>query len=438
MNSSITLPIKIIGAGLAGSECAWQLAKRGISVELYEMRPKKLTPAHKTGNFAELVCSNSLKSVDPLHPAGILKKEMELLDSLIIKTAKQFALPAGKALAVDREKFSKKITETLNQHSNIKVINEEVKEIPSGTTVIATGPLTSDALTQEIIKITGEKFLYFYDAISPIVYADSINYEKMFFGSRYEDSDDYLNSPLTEQEYYKFWHELVNAEVTNLKDFEKLIFFEACLPIEEMARRGKNTLLYGPLKPIGLKSPFPKKMYAVVQLRRETLDNDSFSMVGFQTRLKWGEQKRVFRLIPGLEEAEFVRFGQMHRNTYINAPKELDIFYRLKKEPNIFLAGQITGVEGYLESAATGLVVALYIYQFLNGEPNPLPFTTALGALGRHLTLSNPKNFQPSGITLGMFLPPSKKMKRKEKAKFVAIRAKKEIEEWIEKVVAKY
>lgn len=352
--------ITVVGAGLAGAEAAWQIARQGIKVELYEMRPVKMTPAHHTQNFGELVCSNSLKGAGLDNAAGLLKEEMRRLNSLLIQVADKHAVPAGGALAVDREKFSQEITQTLENHPLIKVHREEVKEIPqSEIVIIATGPLTSDDLAEEIQKLTGEESLAFYDAAAPIVTLESIDLNKAFWASRYDKGDpDYLNCPMTEEEYKIFYEELCKAEKAEVKGFEKGKVFEGCMPVEVMAARGEKTLTFGPLKPVGLVDPRTgKRPYAVVQLRKENLDGTLMNMVGFQTNLKWGEQKRVFRLIPGLENAEFVRYGVMHRNTFLNAPKVLKADFSLKENPNLFFAGQITGVEGYVESIASGLVV---------------------------------------------------------------------------------
>jgi methylenetetrahydrofolate--tRNA-(uracil-5-)-methyltransferase len=402
----MTQPVHIVGAGLAGSECAFQLAERGVPVVLHEMRPAKSTPAHKTGDFAELVCSNSLRSDDPHHAAGLLKRELEAFGSLILGTAREAAVPAGGALAMDRDRFARRVTERLRTHPAVEVREEEVTAIPEGDVVLATGPLTSDALARALAELLGSEYLYFYDAIAPIVEADSLDMSKLFWQSRYGkgEGDDYLNAPMSREEYQAFYDALVTAEVLPLHDFEEGLFFEGCLPIEELARRGVDTLRYGCMKPVGLTGPDGRRPWAVVQLRQENLAKSHLNLVGFQSRMKWPEQKRVFRLIPGFERAEFVRLGQVHRNTFINAPTHLDLFYRVKASPRVRLAGQITGVEGYLESAATGLAIALYLALERGGRaPEPLPPTTALGALARHLTESDPKRFQPANINYGLF-----------------------------------
>jgi methylenetetrahydrofolate--tRNA-(uracil-5-)-methyltransferase len=426
-------PVTIVGAGLAGSECAWQLARRGIEVILCEMRPGQGTPAHQSGEFAELVCSNSLRSDDPDHPAGLLKREMEALGSLIIAAARLSAVPAGGALAVDRDRFAASITETLANHPRITIQRGEVTEIPAGPTVLATGPLTSPALSVALRGVLGEEYLYFYDAIAPIVEADSLDLSKMYWASRYGkgEGDDYLNSALDKETYLAFHQALVEAEIAPLHDFERSLFFEGCLPLEEMAVRGIDTLRFGPMKPVGLEPPDGSRPWAVVQLRRENLAHSQFNLVGFQSRLKWPEQKRVFSMIPGLENAEFVRLGQIHRNTFINSPTQLDEKYRLRARPEVRLAGQITGVEGYLESAATGLAIGLYLAAEQAGHRlAPFPATTALGALARHLTESDPHRFQPANINFGLFTPVDGKMKRADRRLRLAERSREELAAW--------
>ena len=413
------MKVGIIGGGLAGSEAAWYLANKGVKVNLYEMRPKKMTPAHKTGNLGELVCSNSLGSKELSTASGLLKKEMELLNSLIIKAAKEAYVPAGQALAVDREKFSKFITETLENHKNVNIIREEIKDIndlSEDIILIASGPLTSENLSNSLKNLIGENYLYFYDAIAPIVYADSIDFSKGFWGSRYgKGGNDYFNLPMTKEEYERFYKALISAQQVPLKDFERN-YYEACLPIEEIARRGKETLLYGPLKPVGLIDPKTgKRPYAVVQLRKENKEGTLFNLVGFQTKLTYPEQKRVFRLIPGLENAEFARLGQIHRNTYINSPRLLNKDLSLKKKDNIFFAGQITGVEGYSESAASGIYAAINIFRKLNGkEPLIFPKETMIGALINYITDENKKEFQPIGANFGILPPLKEKIKDKK------------------------
>lgn len=427
--------ITVVGAGLAGAEAAWQIARQGIKVELYEMRPVKMTPAHHTQNFGELVCSNSLKGAGLDNAAGLLKEEMRRLNSLLIQVADKHAVPAGGALAVDREKFSQEITQTLENHPLIKVHREEVKEIPqSEIVIIATGPLTSDDLAEEIQKLTGEESLAFYDAAAPIVTLESIDLNKAFWASRYDKGDpDYLNCPMTEEEYKIFYEELCKAEKAEVKGFEKGKVFEGCMPVEVMAARGEKTLTFGPLKPVGLVDPRTgKRPYAVVQLRKENLDGTLMNMVGFQTNLKWGEQKRVFRLIPGLENAEFVRYGVMHRNTFLNAPKVLKADFSLKENPNLFFAGQITGVEGYVESIASGLVAGLNAVRRLQNSPTMIfPEETALGALARHLEGSPSVDFQPMSINYGLLPPLEKKIKAKrEKNLQISQRALGKLEEF--------
>jgi len=411
--------IVIIGAGLAGSEAAWQAAKRGIRVKLYEMRPQKSTPAHKTGDFAELVCSNSLRAVSLENAAGLLKEEMRRLESLIVSCAEMTRVPAGGALAVDRHSFSRRVTEFLCGHPLIEVCREEIKEIPpDGIVVIATGPLTSPALAESIGRFTGEQYLYFYDAVAPIVAADSINMDKVFLSSRYEKGEAaYLNCPFNKEEYEVFWHALVTAERVPPRVFEREIHFEGCMPVEVLAARGKETLLYGPMKPVGLIDPRTgKRPYAVVQLRRENAQGTMYNLVGFQTSLKWDEQRRVFRLIPGLEEAEFIRYGVMHRNTYINSPLLLKPTFQCRRRPSLFFAGQITGVEGYIESAASGLVAGINAARVAAGkEAVVFPPETAHGALAHYITTADPKYFQPMNVNFGLFPPLEERLKDKRK-----------------------
>jgi methylenetetrahydrofolate--tRNA-(uracil-5-)-methyltransferase len=426
-------PVHIIGGGLAGSECAWQLAERGVPVVLHEMRPVKGTPAHKTGDLAELVCSNSLRSDDPFHAAGLLKREMETFGSLIIGSARRAAVPAGSALALDRDRFAALVTEAIRRHPRIELRREEVTEIPDGEVVIATGPLTSEAMSAGLQRLLGSEYLYFYDAIAPIVEAESLDLSKLFWQSRYGkgEGEDYLNAPMDKEQYLAFHKAVTEAEVVAPHDFEKAVFFEGCLPIEELARRGVDTLRYGPMKPVGLTAPDGRRPYAVVQLRQENLAKSHFNLVGFQSRMKWGEQERVLRLIPGLENARFIRFGQIHRNTFINAPIHLDKQYRVKARPEVRLAGQITGVEGYLESAATGLAIGLYISLERQGcAPKPFPPTTALGALARHLTESDPKHFQPANINYGLFAELPEKVRKGDRRAAYVDRARAELAAW--------
>ncbi len=426
-------PIHVVGAGLAGSECAYQLASRGQRVVLWEMRPDRSTPAHSTPDFAELVCSNSLRSDDPHHAAGLLKREMEAFGSLIIGAAREAAVPAGSALAVDRDLFAASVTKTLEEHPKIEIRRTEVVDFPEGKVVMATGPLTSEALATRLGDLLGSEYLYFYDAIAPIVEADSLDYDILFRASRYgKGGDDYLNAPMTKEQYDHFYDELVKATVLELRDFEQNLFFEGCLPIEEIARRGRETLCFGPMKPVGLTPPDGSRPWAVVQLRQENLAQTHYNLVGFQSRMSWGEQKRVLRLIPGLGSAEFVRLGQIHRNTFINSPTHLDKHYRLKSEPRLRLAGQITGVEGYLESAATGLLNALYLSLEASSSsaPEPLPANTALGALARHLTETPAKRFQPANINYGLFEPLGLRIKKRERRAAYAQRAQQELVSW--------
>lgn len=400
--------INVIGGGLAGSEAAYQIAKRGIKVKLYEMKPIKFSPAHSSENLAEIVCSNSLKSNLLTNACGLLKEELRRLDSLLIKCADETAVPAGQALAVDRDEFSKLVTKKIEENENIEIIKEEVTTIPDGITIIATGPLTSDALSSEIAKLTGEEKLFFYDAAAPIVTKESIDMNNAFTADRYGKGDsDYINCPMTKEEYEFFYNELINAEVTNKHEFEKGNLFEGCMPIEEMARRGSQTLTYGPLKPVG----FDKKYYAVVQLRQDNKEGTLYNLVGFQTNLKFGEQRRVFGMIPALKNAEFVRYGVMHRNTYINAPKLLDNTFNLKGT-KIFFAGQISGVEGYVESIASGLVAAINAVQMIE-EKEKIVFSeeTIIGALSTYISTEN-KNFQPMNANFGI-LNCDKKIKDK-------------------------
>ncbi len=421
-------PITIIGAGLAGSEAAWQLAQQGLRVDLYEMRPVKSSPAHSTENFAELVCSNSLRAGNIENAVGLLKEEMRRLHSLIMECADATAVPAGGALAVDRKLFSAMVTDKVSNHPLIQVHREEVTEIPeAGIVIFASGPLTSQTLGDKIKTLTGTKDFYFYDAAAPIVSAESLNYDKVFAASRYDKGDaDYLNCPMSEEEYKAFWRALTTAEAVQPKDFEKEIYFEGCMPVEIMASRGEDTLRYGPLKPVGLVDKrTQEESYAVVQLRKENKEASMYNLVGFQTHLKWGEQKRVFGMIPGLENAEFIRYGVMHRNTYINSPELLNTAFQLKKEPRLFFAGQMTGVEGYLESAASGLMVGLQVARYVDGKAFiDFPKTTAHGALSHYVSEYEGSNFQPMNVNFGIMEPwPTKVRKKKEKNGLIANRA---------------
>ncbi|AME09405.1 MULTISPECIES: FADH(2)-oxidizing methylenetetrahydrofolate--tRNA-(uracil(54)-C(5))-methyltransferase TrmFO [Gemella] len=408
----------VIGAGLAGSEAAWQLATRGVKVDLYEMRPKKMTPAHKTKNFAELVCSNSLRANNITNAVGLLKEEMRRLNSIIIECADTTQVPAGGALAVDRDRFSEMITEKIKNHPNINIIEKEISAIPKGDVpvIVATGPLTTDLLSEDIRKYTNQDGLYFYDAAAPIIEKDSINFEKVYLKSRYDKGEAaYLNCPMTKEEFYTFYNELINAEVAPLKEFEKEIYFEGCMPFEEMAKRGEKTLLFGPLKPVGLEDPkTEKRPYAVVQLRQDNKEGTLYNIVGFQTHLKWGEQKRIINLIPGLENANIVRYGVMHRNTYLNSPQLLERTYRLKKEKNIYFAGQMTGVEGYVESAASGIVAALNAIYNTEGKEVIFPTETMIGAMANYIVDNTNKNFQPMNANFGIIKPLEEKIKDKK------------------------
>lgn len=409
--------INVIGAGLAGSEAAWQLAERGVRVDLFEMRPTKKTPAHQTDQFAELVCSNSLRGAAIENAVGLLKEEMRRLSSLIMSSADHNAVPAGGALAVDRELFSSEITKRLEQHPNVCIHREEVHKIPqTGITIVASGPLTSDDLAEDIQKLTGVQALSFYDAAAPIVTLESIDLEKAFWASRYDKGEaDYLNCPMTREEYDTFYKALIEAEMAEVQGFEQGQVFEGCLPVEVMAKRGPQTLTFGPLKPVGLVDPrTEKRSFAVVQLRKENQAGTLFNLVGFQTHLKWGEQKRVFSLIPGLEKAEFVRFGVMHRNTFLNAPKVLNADFSLRCKPDLFFAGQMTGVEGYVESAASGLLAGLNAWRRLS-QINTLIFPpeTALGGLARHLEGSPSQSFQPMNINFGLLPPLAERIRDK-------------------------
>ena len=409
--------VNVIGAGLAGSEAAWQLAKRDIPVRLYEMRPVKQTPAHHTSQFAELVCSNSLRANTLTNAVGVLKEEMRLLDSVIIQSADDCAVPAGGALAVDRHEFAAKVTDRVKNHPNVTVINEEVTKIPEGLTVIATGPLTSEALSEQLQELTGEDYLYFYDAAAPIIEKDSIDMDKVYLKSRYDKGEAaYLNCPMSEEEFDLFYNALITAETAPIKAFEKEVFFEGCMPIEEMAQRGRKTMLFGPMKPVGLEDPRTgKKPFAVVQLRQDDAAGTLFNIVGFQTHLKWGAQKDVLQLIPGLEHAEIVRYGVMHRNTFINSPKVLKATYQFNSREDLFFAGQMTGVEGYVESAASGLIAGMNAARIFTGkEPVQFPIETAIGSMANYITTTNSKNFQPMNANFGLFPDLPGKIRKKQ------------------------
>ena len=398
--------VTIVGAGLAGCEAASQLARRGIPVDLYEMRPVRGTPVHQTGDFAELVCSNSLRGNDLDQAAGLLKEEMRLMGSLVLRVADEVKVPGGSALAVDRGLFARRITEAISAMPEVRLHRFEVLRIPDDPlTIVATGPLTSDPLARDIAAFVGAAHLYFYDAVSPVVEAESIDTTKTFRASRYgKGGDDYLNCPMTAEQYEAFYGALVAAECALVKDFEKEFFFEGCLPVEVIASRGKDTLRFGPMKPVGLKDPrSDQRAHAVVQLRQDNLAASHFSLVGFQTHLKWGEQKRIFQMIPGLENAEFVRYGMIHRNTYVNAPTCLTSSFETRRRPGLFFAGQMSGVEGYVESAASGLVAGIAAAARARGdEPLSFPPETALGALARYISLSDPKAYAPTNIAFGL------------------------------------
>lgn len=444
-------PVRIIGAGLAGSEAAWQCARRGVRVELYEMRPIRSTPAHQTEDFAELVCSNSLKSASENTAPWLLKEEMRRAGSLLMEIARECAVPAGHALAVDRTTFAARVTEVISHERLITVRREEVTRVTDdGLTVIATGPLTSDGLSIEIARLSQslemsggarppqETHLYFYDSISPIVEADSIDMTRVYLAARYDKGTaDYINCPMSKEEYERFLDALIEAQSVEQRDWEKLNYFEGCLPIEEIARRGRDTLRFGPMKPVGLKDPRTgRPPYAVVQLRQENLRADSYNLVGFQNHLKFGEQARVLRLIPGLENARFLRYGQIHRNTYINAPTLLTATLQMKAHPHILFAGQICGVEGYVESIATGLMAGVHAAALASGEEAvPPPRPTAFGSLVNYVTQANPKNFQPANITFDL-LPalPMKIRDRKERHRLQCELALREFDGWWERV----
>ncbi|MEN0643846.1 FADH(2)-oxidizing methylenetetrahydrofolate--tRNA-(uracil(54)-C(5))-methyltransferase TrmFO [Alkalicoccobacillus gibsonii] len=419
--------ITVIGAGLAGSEAAWQIAKEGIQVHLYEMRPVKQTPAHHTDKFAELVCSNSLRGNSLTNAVGVLKEEMRRLDSVIIASADGAAVPAGGALAVDRHDFADAVTQKVRNHPNITVFNEEIDSIPDGPTIIATGPLTSEGLSNSLRELTGEESLYFYDAAAPIIDAETIDRDKVYLKSRYDKGEAaYLNCPMNEEEFNRFYEALISAETVPLKEFEKEIFFEGCMPIEVMAARGPKTMLFGPMKPVGLEDPKTgKRPYAVVQLRQDNSSGTLFNMVGFQTHLKWGPQKEVFRLIPGLEQADFVRYGVMHRNTFLNSPKLLNRTYQFKAREDLFFAGQITGVEGYVESAAAGMIAGINAARLVKGqELLVFPEETILGAMAEYITTEAKKNFQPINANFGLLKPLEERIKsKKERYEQLAERA---------------
>lgn len=398
--------VNVIGAGLAGSEAAWQIANAGVEVHLYEMRPTKKTPAHHTNQFAELVCSNSLRGNSLQNAVGVLKEEMRRMNSVIIHSADETSVPAGGALAVDRDTFSATVTEKLRNHPLITVYEEELTAFPEGITVVATGPLTSEGLAKTIKEFNGSDGFYFYDAAAPIIEKSSINFDKVYLKSRYDKGEAaYLNCPMTKEEFEAFHKELVNAEVAPLKEFEKEKYFEGCMPIEVMAARGEKTMLFGPMKPVGLEDPKTgKRPYAVIQLRQDNAAASLYNIVGFQTHLKWGEQKRVFQMIPGLENAEFVRYGVMHRNSFMNSPELLEPTYQSRKDSCIFFAGQMTGVEGYVESAASGLIAGINAARLAKGEELVVfPRETAMGSMAYYITHAEGKHFQPMNANFGLF-----------------------------------
>ncbi|TFJ42958.1 methylenetetrahydrofolate--tRNA-(uracil(54)-C(5))-methyltransferase (FADH(2)-oxidizing) TrmFO [Carnobacterium divergens] len=409
--------VTVIGAGLAGSEAAFQIAERGINVHLYEMRPVKNTEAHHTSDFAELVCSNSLRANQVTNAAGLLKEEMRQFSSLIISEADRHAIPAGGALAVDRDKFSQGVTERIKNHPFIKIFSKEMVALPNGPTIIATGPLTSAPLAKEIATFTESDGLYFYDAAAPIIDKNSIDFDKVYLKSRYDNGEAaYLNCPMNEEEFNRFYDELIEAEVAPLKSFEKEKFFEGCMPVEVMAKRGRKTLLFGPLKPVGLEDPkTDKRPFAVVQLRQDNAAGSLYNLVGFQTHLKWGEQKRILQLIPGLEQAEIVRYGVMHRNTFIKSPDVLKATYQSKKRSDLFFAGQMTGVEGYVESAASGLIAGMNAAKLVLGEELvTFPLETTLGSMAYYITHADSNYFQPMNANFGLFPPLPEKIRDKK------------------------
>jgi len=444
--------IRIVGGGLAGSEAAWQAASQGVRVTLYEMRPARPTAVHKTDRLAELVCSNSFRGDKLDNAVGLLKEEMRRLGSLVMRAAEASRVPAGAALAVDRERFADIVTTTIAAHPAVTIVREEVAAIPESSerepVVVATGPLTSERLSADLARLVGGDHLYFYDAISPIVLAETIDRTKVFRASRWDRSlrggaqacgvddgqGDYLNCPLTRDEYERFYDALVAAESATVHDFDKEKFFEGCLPIEVMAHRGRDTLRFGPMKPVGLVDPRTgREPYACVQLRQDTLAGDHFSLVGFQTQIKWGEQARVLRLIPGLEQAEFVRFGMVHRNTYINGPTVLSETWQVRARPTLFLAGQMSGVEGYVESAASGLLAGLNAAALARGEPvAAAPRTTAIGALAYYVSHANPAHYEPSNITFGIMQPLAGAPKGKKlRNEALSARALEDLDAWI-------
>jgi len=426
--------VRIVGAGLAGSEAAYQLARRGVAVELFEMRPQRMTEAHSTGHFGELVCSNSLRSNSLTAPAGLLKEEMRRLDSVVIRTAEANRVPAGSALAVDRELFARSLTEAVEALDRVRILRREIQEIPDGIVILASGPLTSQALSRQLTSLLGEEHLYFYDAISPIVTVESIDAAVAFRASRYgRDGDDYLNLPMTGQEYDRFVDALLSAERVATRDFERFVPFEGCMPIEEMADRGRETLAFGPMRAVGLVDPRTgKQPYAVVQLRQENRERTLYNLVGCQTKMTYPEQRRVFGMIPGLEKAEFVRLGSLHRNTFVNSPLHLGPTLQWRRRSTLFFAGQMIGVEGYIESAATGLLAGINAARLLaEKEPIVPPPTTALGALLRYITDPERKRFQPMNVNFGLIPSLPAKVPGKAKKEMLARRALADMDAWI-------
>jgi methylenetetrahydrofolate--tRNA-(uracil-5-)-methyltransferase len=429
--------IMIIGGGLAGCEAAWQAARRGIPVLLYEMKPQQFSPAHVSPYLAELVCSNSLRSNSLENAVGLLKEELRRLDSLLMAVAEKTRVPAGDALAVDRQAFAAAITHRLEKMEGMRIVREEATEIPKeGGVIIASGPLTSPALAESIQKMTGAEHLYFYDAIAPIVDGDSLDMKVIFRASRYGEGSDYLNCPMNAEEYFRFVEALSKGEKVAYREFEKPVHFEGCLPVEEMAERGRETLSHGPMKPVGLKDPGTGKTpYAVVQLRKEDNRGSAYNLVGFQTKLKWKEQERVFRMIPGLGKAVFLRFGSLHRNTFIHSPSLLEKTLQFKKDPRIFFAGQITGVEGYVEATAMGLLAGINAARNAQGKTSAFPPpTTAIGSLVQYLTDARAKEFQPMNVNFGLFPPLEDRIKGREKKRAMSERALKDLEEWIQEI----
>ena len=428
------MDVTVIGAGLAGCEAAYQLAKRGFHVRLYEMKPVKHSPAHHSDDFAELVCSNSLRSDTLTNAVGVLKEEMRQIGSLIMQVADSNKVPAGSALAVDREKFAREVTELVRNHPNIEVIAEEVTKIPDGPTIIATGPLSSEGMMKAIGTLIDDRYCYFYDAAAPIVTAESINFDKAYKKSRYDKGEaDYINCPMTREEFDAFYMELIQAETAEVHAFEKEVFFEGCMPFEVMAKRGRDTLLFGPMKPVGLEQEGKKRPYAVVQLRQDNAQASLYNIVGFQTHLKWGEQKRIIQMIPGLENAEIVRYGVMHRNTYICSPIYLRETYQFKDRDDLFFAGQMTGVEGYVESAASGMLAGINMAHVLKGEePVVLGVNTMMGAMAHYITHADPSHFQPMNANFGIMHLEGEVKKKDRKAAY-APQALKIIQELKEK-----